>query len=136
MLRLLGGVFIILHGLVHLWYLTLSQGWVEFQSEMGWDGSSWLLSKFLPDASLRPIASSLFLLSSFAFIASGIGVFLQADWTRSVLIAAAILSSAVILLFWDGRGAMLVQKGILGLLINLVILAGLLGFPQLMMTNG
>jgi len=135
MLRFLSGVFIILHGLVHLWYLTLSQGWVEFQSEMGWDGSSLLLSGFTSDSALRPIASILYLLSTVVFLAGGIGVFMQAEWTRSVLMAAAVLSSAVILLFWDGNGVMLVQKGILGLLINLVILGGLLVFPQFLMAN-
>ena len=35
MLRFLIGVFIVLHGLVHLWYVTLSQRLIEFQAEMG-----------------------------------------------------------------------------------------------------
>ena len=135
MLRFLGGVFIILHGLVHLWYLTLSQGWVGFQSEMGWDGSSLLLSGFMSDSALRPIASILYLISTAIFLVGGVGVFMQAEWTRSVLMIAAVLSSVVILLFWDGNGGMLVQKGLLGLLIDLVILGGLLGFPQFLVAN-
>jgi hypothetical protein len=35
---------------------------------------------------------------------------------------SAVFSAAVILLFWDGSTEMLIQKGILGLLINLAIL--------------
>ena len=27
-------------GLLHLWYVTLSQRWTEFQPEMGWTGES------------------------------------------------------------------------------------------------
>jgi hypothetical protein len=33
MSRFLFGVFIVLHGLVHVWYLTLSQRLVEFQQQ-------------------------------------------------------------------------------------------------------
>ena len=34
MLRFLIGLFVILHGMVHLWYFTLSQWLVEFKPEM------------------------------------------------------------------------------------------------------
>lgn len=44
MLSFLIGAFVVLHGLVHVWYVTLSQGLVEFQPEMGWSGRSWALS--------------------------------------------------------------------------------------------
>jgi len=43
-MNILIGIFILLHGLVHMWYVTLSQGWVEFQANMGWTGKSWLLT--------------------------------------------------------------------------------------------
>jgi hypothetical protein len=35
MLGLAVGVFLALHGLVHLWYVVLSQGWVEMEDAMG-----------------------------------------------------------------------------------------------------
>jgi hypothetical protein len=128
MLRILVGVFILLHGLVHLWYFTLSQSLVAFQPEMGWTGRSWLLSRFVQEPTLRPIASTLYVLAAMAFILGSPGVFTGAAWMRPVLIGAAIFSSTVILLFWDGSGEMLVQKGVLGLAINLAILAVLLVF--------
>lgn len=128
MLKVLVGVFILLHGLVHLWYFTLSQGLVTFQPEMGWTGRSWLLSRFVQESTLRPIASTLYVLAAMAFIPGSIGVFIGAAWMRPVLVGAAIFSSAVILFFWDGSGEMLVQKGVLGLAINLVILVVLLVF--------
>lgn len=128
MLRVLVGVFILLHGLVHLWYFTISQGLVTFQSEMGWTGRSWLLSKFVQESSLSTLASALYVLVTLAFIFGSVGVFFRAEWIRPVLIGSAIFSSTVILLFWDGSGEMLVQKGVLGLAINLAILAILLVF--------
>ena len=128
MLSFLIGLFILLHGLVHLWYFTLSLQWVEFQPEMGWTGRSLLLSNFVPESTLRPAASILYGLAAAAFVVSGIGIFIRADWVRPVLIGAALFSSVLILLFWDGGGDMLVQKGILGLLINLVILLRFLVF--------
>jgi hypothetical protein len=45
-----------------------------------------------------------------------------------VVIGSAALSTAVILLFWDGGLQMLVQKGLIGLLINVGILVALLVF--------
>lgn len=128
MLRVLAGVFLILHGLVHLWYFTLSQRLVTFQPEMGWTGRSWLLSRFVQESSLRTIASALYVLAAIAFIFGSVGIFLRADWIRPVLIGSAIFSSTAILLFWDGSGEMLVQKGVLGLAINLAILVVMLVF--------
>lgn len=130
MFRFLTGIFIILHGLVHLWYFILSQRLVAFQPEMGWNGTSLLFSNIVPKSTLRSIGSVLYVLAALAFTVGGVGIFVQADWMQPVLIGAAIFSSAIILLFWDGGGEMLVQKGILGFLINLVILAMLLVFQQ------
>ncbi len=122
MLRFLAGLFIILHGLVHVWYIVLSQRWVEFQPDMGWTGRSWLLSNFLSDSTLRPLAGVLYAIAALAFVICGVGVMFQWEELRPILIGAAIFSSVVILLFWDGGFKLLIQKGILGLLINLVIL--------------
>lgn len=128
MFRFLFGFFIILHGLVHLWYFTLSQRLVEFQPEMGWTGKSWLSSNFLSDSISRPLASALYILATIAFVVSGIGIFTSAEWLPPVLVGSAVFSSAVILLFWDGSTQMLVQKGFIGLLINVAILVALLVF--------
>lgn len=126
MFRFLFGFFLVLHGLVHLWYFTLSQGLVEFQTEMGWTGRSWLLSNFLGDSISRSLAGVFYVLATIAFVVSGIGLFTNAEWLPPVLAGSAVFSSAVILLFWDGNSQMLVQKGFVGLLINVVILIALL----------
>jgi len=78
-MRSLFTIFILLHGLVHLWYFTLSQGLVAYQPEMGWTGRSWLFSNILGDSTTRTIASVVYVLAAFAFLVSGVGLFARAD---------------------------------------------------------
>jgi hypothetical protein len=122
MLRFILGVFVILHGLVHLWYVTLSQRWVAFQPDMGWTGDSWVLSRMVGESVLRPMASVLFGIATLGFVASGIGIIARLDWWRPVLLVIAGFSLVLLLLFWDGSAKMLVQKGLLGVLINVGII--------------
>lgn len=126
MSRVVIGVFILLHGLVHLWYFTLSRGLVEFQPEMGWTGRSWLFTDLWGDAPTRALASLLHVVAAVGFAAASIGILGQQAWWRPVTMLAAIFSTIVIILFWDGNMQMPVQKGLLGVLINIVILGALL----------
>ena len=128
MLQIGYAIFILLHGLVHMWYVTLAQRWVPFEPEMGWTGNSWLLTNMMGDAPTRTFATILYSIATLSFVIAGAGVLAQADWWVIVLVGAAIVSSVTILLFWDGSFGMLVQKGMLGLLINIVLLISLLIF--------
>ncbi|MGD8793055.1 MAG: hypothetical protein PVF47_10925 [Anaerolineae bacterium] len=128
MLRFLFGIFVVLHGLVHLWYVTLSQGLVEFQAEMGWTGKSWLFSPLLGEGATRSLATVLYSLATLAFLIGGIGIFVQQAWWRPMVIGSAAFSAAIILLFWDGGLQMIVEKGLLGFLINAALLVALLVF--------
>lgn len=121
MLRLATGVFVVLHGLVHLWYVVLAQDLVEFRLEMGWTARSWLLSPLLGEPATVLLATVLFVAVAAAFVAGGVGFLVETDWWRPVLLGAAVASTAVILVFWQGGLAMAVQKGVLGAVINLAI---------------
>ena len=122
MITVLFGIFIILHGLVHLWYVVLSQGWVPYQPDMGWTGESWILSGIMGQAPLRWLATVLYSLAALGFVLAGIGILFQTGWWQPVLLAVAAFSSVIILIFWDGSRALIVQKGLLGLLINAVVI--------------
>ena len=122
MLKLLSGIFIVLHGLVHLWYVVLSYGLVEFQPDMGWTGESWLLSGLLGESLARSLAGVLYIAATLAFVAGGVGIFADAEWWRPLVLGTAILSSVLVLLYWDGGPEMIVQKGLVGLLINVGII--------------
>lgn len=132
MVALVYGLFLILHGLVHLWYVTLSQRWVAFQPDMGWTGNSWLFTNLLGDGTTRILATMVFSVATLAFVIGGIGVFAQSEWWSAVVIGAAAISGVGILLFWDGSSGMLVQNGLLGLVIDIAVLAAifLLNWPS------
>jgi hypothetical protein len=125
------GLFVILHGAVHLWFFTLSQRLVRFQPPMGWSGESWFFTDLLGDAATRALGGVLLLLATAIFLIGGAGIFLHLDWWRPALVAAAVFSSTILLLFWDGSPQMPVEKGLIGLAINgaILVLLLLLNWP-------
>ncbi len=105
--------------------MVLSQGLVPFEPEMGWTGESWLLSRFLDASKSTVLASVLYTLATLAFVVGGITLMLNGTWWRSLTLGSAGFSSLVLLLFWDGKTEFLVQKGLLGILINVALIIAL-----------
>lgn len=126
MSRSLFGIFVVLHGLVHLWFTVLSQELVQYKAEMGWSGESWLLTGIAGDSGTRLLATVAYAIASVAFIVSAGGLFARANWWKPAVVLSAFFSASVILLFWDGRAELLVQKGLIGFLIDLAILFSIL----------
>ena len=131
MLRLATAVFFALHGLVHVWYVVLSQGWVEVEDAMGWNGRSWLLSGVLPQDAILSIGSVLYVLVTLGFVVGGVGFALERGWWRPVVLGSAVVSTLVIVALWDGSFELLVEKGFLGVLINLGIVGYILFFRSM-----
>ena len=123
MLRLAAAVFLALHGFVHLWYVVLSQGWVEVEDQMGWSGHSWLCSSVLPRETVLTLGSVGYVLVALGFAAAAVGLATGRDWWRPALVAAAALSTLVIVALWDGQFDLLVEKGAVGILINVALVA-------------
>jgi hypothetical protein len=128
MFRVIFGIFVLLHGLVHLWYVVLSQRLVEFQAQMGWTGESWLFSSFLSDAATRTWATVAYALATLGFVIAGVGILARQTWWQPALIVSAAFSSVIVVLFWDGGLEMLVEKGLLGFVISVALLISLLVF--------
>jgi hypothetical protein len=128
MVRIILGVFFILHGLVHMLYFGQSSRIFELKAGMVWPDGSWALSKFLGSISIRNIAGVLLIFTAVGFIASGIALFTKAVWWRPVVASTAIFSSVLYLLLWDGVLQSLDNQGAVGILINLAILAALFIF--------
>ncbi|MBN1247143.1 MAG: hypothetical protein JXC32_05755 [Anaerolineae bacterium] len=126
MLRTLFGIFVILHGLVHMWFVVLSRHWVPFEPEMGWTGKSWLFTPILGDTATRWVATILYTLVTITFVISGIGTLTRGEGWRPLMIASAAASAVMILLFWDGGTQYIVPKGLIGFLIDVGILVALL----------
>jgi hypothetical protein len=115
--------FLVLHGLVHLWYVTLSQRLVPYRPEFGWSGTAGMIPAVVGEPAARTLATILYALAAGAFVAGGAGALMRQDGARAALLGAAVCSSAAILSFWNGRSAQLVENGALGLLINAAVIA-------------
>lgn len=126
MVRFIIGLFISLHGLVHLLYLGQSQRFFELQPGMTWPDGSWSFSRLLGDGSIRSLASVALVVAALVFLAGGAGIFFRQQWWRPMVLAAAVFSGVLYLLLWNGKLQGLDNQGGIGLLINLVILAALL----------
>jgi hypothetical protein len=128
MVRIVFGIFIVLHGLVHLLYLGQSGRYFELQPGMVWPDGSWALSRFLGDEAARKMASILLVLAAIGFVAGGAGVLVKQAWWRPVVVSVTALSAVVYILFWDGALQNLDDKGGIGILINVAILTAVLVF--------
>ena len=127
------GIVLALHGLVHLLYFGQSQRFFELQPGMTWPNRSWAFSRTLGDAATRGLASVLLLVTAAGLIAGAAGVFARQSWWRPVVLGAAALSTLIYILLWDGGGQHLDNKGGVGVLISVAILAVvlLLHWPQI-----
>jgi hypothetical protein len=120
------GVFIILHGLVHLLYFGQSQRLFELRPGMVWPDSSWVLSRFIGVKAIRWLASIAFVLAAFGFITGGVGILLSLPWELRIVLGAAVYSSFIFILFWDGNLHKLDDQGGIGVLINIAIILAVL----------
>lgn len=123
MLSFTFGVFIVLHGLVHLLYFGQSWRLFELQPGMIWPDGSWAFSRLLGDKITRLLASISCVLAALGFVVGGIGILAGQNWWRTVVVGSAVFSTIIYILFWDGKMQKLDNKGGIGLLINLGIVA-------------
>ncbi len=126
MLRFIVGVFIVLHGLVHLLYFGQSWRLFELQAGLVWPDGSWAFSKLLGDERTRLLASASCVLATIGFVAGGAGILAGQAWWRSPVVGSAAFSAVVLILLWDGQMQRLDDKGAVGILINVAILVGVL----------
>lgn len=128
MLRIIVVLFLVLHGLVHLLYVGQSRRLFELQPGMVWPDGSWVFSRLIGDGATRALTTGLLLLAALAFVAGGAGIVAQRGWWRPVIGGAAIFSSVIFVLLWDGGWQHLDDKGAVALLINLAIVVAVLMF--------
>lgn len=121
MARIIVGVFLILHGFVHLLYFGQSQQIFELQPGMIWPEGSWFLTNLVGGENTRLIASVSLVLAAIVFIFSGAGLFFRQTWWRILFVIAIAFSSLVYLLLWDGKMEQLPNQGLVGVLINIAL---------------
>lgn len=116
------GIFIILHGLVHVAYLGQSWRWFEMRPGMVWPDGSWFFSGITGEKETRTLAGVLSLLITILFVIAGTGLLVESSWWRGFNIASVALSTFLYLFFWDGKVLKLNDKGGYGILINIALL--------------
>ena len=122
MLIFVFGIFIILHGLVHLLYFGQSRRLFLLHPDMDWPDDSWAFSRVLGDEGTSLLASVSCIVATLGFVAGGLGIVLRLEWWRPMVVASAVFSAAIFILFWDGEGRRLASKGGVDVLINIAIL--------------
>ena len=122
LLRLIVGVFVVLHGLVHLLYFGQSRRLFELQPDMAWPDGSWAFSRLIGIEITRWLAAIACILATVGFVVGGAAILLGQPWWRPVVIGTAAFSAGTWLLFWDGTGQKLANQGAIAILINLAIL--------------
>jgi len=128
MLDIIIGLFMVLHGLVHLLYFGQSARLFELRPGMLWPDGSWAFSKVFGEKAVRSLAYILFILGALGFVVGGIIIFANQRYWRPVVMVSSIFSSILYIVFWDGKLKKLDDKGGFGVLINIAILAGLIVF--------
>ena len=123
MMKIVIGIIIVLHGLVHFLYMGQSLRYFELQRLMVWPDKSWALSRFLSVETTRLLASTACALAAIGFVVGGTGLLMGQVWWRSIVISVAVFSTALYILFWDGHWRKLDEKGAVGILINIALLA-------------
>jgi hypothetical protein len=126
MLRIIIGVFMVLHGLVHLLYSGQSASCFELQPGMVWPDGAWAFSRLVGDETIRVLASILMILAAIGFVVGGVGILVRQAWWRPVVVSSAAFSAVIVVLFWDGTMQKLNDQGAIALLINLAILVAVL----------
>ena len=128
LLRLIVGVFVVLHGLVHLLYFGQSRRLFELQPNMTWPDGSWAVSRLLGKGITRWVAAVACVLAAIGFAVGGATILLGQAWWHPVVVGAAALSALIWLLFWDGTRQNLANQGAIAILINLTVLLLVLVF--------
>ncbi len=135
MLRIIFGIFFILHGIVHLLYFGHSVRFFELQPGMVWPDGAWAFSRLLGTETTRTLAGILLVIAAFGFALGGVGLFAKQPWWRPATLSVAAFSTVIYLLLWDGAFQHLPNKGAVGILINLAIIVIVLLFGSSILPN-
>ena len=125
MIRVVFGIIVILHGLVHLLYFGQSARLFELQQGMVWPSGSWVFSKLLGDGIARVLANVSLILAAVGFAVGGLALLFKQAWFQPVVAGAAVLSILIYILFWNGKMLNLDNQGGVGILIDMAILVSM-----------
>ena len=121
MARIVFGVFMVLHGQVHILYAAHSQRLLELQPDMRWPDGSWALSATIGTKATRVFATVGCSIGAIGFVISGAALLAGQPWWQSAAVISAAVSTATVVLCWDGRLRDLDNQGLIAVILNVVI---------------
>jgi hypothetical protein len=128
MIEAIAGLFLLLHGLVHMLYFGQSARLFELQPGLVWPDGSWAFSRLLGDNGTRRLGSVTLFITAAGLVIGAAGIFFGQSWWRTAVIASAVFSVVVYILLWNGRWQHLDSQGGVGILIDVAILVAVLIF--------
>ena len=126
--RIVASVFLVLHGLVHLLYFAQSARFFELKPGMIWPAGSWALSRILGDDGTRILASGLCVFVAAGFIVGAAGLLSSQAWWGAPVVASAVVSALLFLVYWNGQLQNIDGQGAVGLVLDAIILITILVF--------
>lgn len=127
------GIFLIAHGAVHALYAAHAMRLIELSPGMTWPDGSWALSGLIGDTAARSLVAVAFLVVAVGFAATGTALIARQSWWGVLATAAAVISTVVIALAWNGRFHGLSEQGLFAIIINVVVVVSalVLHWPRL-----
>lgn len=127
-LRFLIAFVVLCHGIAYLPY-----GFFPDQVVNQWKGSSRLLGSFLTPARVRAAVPVLFVTAGAAMIAVAAAIALAPlipGWWWPLAIVGSVAGLVGFAAFWDGQGRLLVQEGVIGVALSLILLSAAIALPK------
>ena len=116
------GVFLVLHGLVHMLYFAQSARIFGLKPGMTWPAGSWALSRPFGDNAARVFASVGCALIALGFVIGAVAMISGQPWWRGPVVTSTVVSVVLFLLCWNGRLQNLDGQGAVGILLDGLIL--------------
>lgn len=121
MLKIIFGIFVLLHGLVHLLYFGHSQKLFKLQKGLKWPENSIVLKKYLSPGNISSIASFICIIATIVLVGGSILYFINNSLWKTTILTGTGISSLLYLVFWDGKLKKLDDNGGIAILINIAI---------------
>jgi hypothetical protein len=126
-LRYLIGFVVLCHGFIYV-----GVGWLLPGAVKEWQGRSWLLGSTVTDEWLNAIVVTLHVVAGIVTMACAVAIAFASvypGWWRPLAIGGAIVGLAAFAVFWDGQTRPLLEEGVIGALVSIVLLGAALQFP-------
>ena len=117
-MRLALALFLVLHGLVQVFFVGWSLRRFALRPGMTWPDDSWALSRLLGERTTRPFAAAVMAFATAAFVVAGIALLLDQKAWQAIMAIALALSTGGFILFWNGKLGGLPNQGAFAVLIN------------------